>query len=210
MKQKELLRIVGRMPVFPTGLLLSGETTPGRIRAQLSRWVREGKVIRLRRGYYSLAEPYSVSRPSPFVVANAMESGSYISCQSALAWHGLIPEAVPTVTSITPGRPGMVTNDFGTFLYRHMKPFFLWGFRNESGIDGWPVRIASPEKALLDLVYLEPGGDSPAYLEQLRLQNTDILQSPVLSEFAARWDRPRMTRALAAILALLDAAKEDA
>jgi hypothetical protein len=208
MKQKELFRIVGGMPVFPTGLLLSGETTPGRIRAQLSRWVREGKIIRLRRGYYSLAEPYSVSRPSPFVVANAMESGSYVSCQSALAWYGLIPEAVPTVTSITPGRPGMVTNDIGTFLYRHMKPSLLWGFRNEIGIDGWTVRIASPEKALLDLIYLEPGPDLPTFVEQLRLQNTGILQPPVLAELAARWHKPRMTRALAAILALLEAMKE--
>jgi hypothetical protein len=103
----------------------------------------------------------------------------------------------------------MVTNDFGTFLYRHMKPSLLWGFRNESGNDGWPVRIASPEKALLDTVYLEPGGDSREYLKQLRLQNTGILQPRTLAELAARWDRPRMTRALAAILALLETLKEE-
>lgn len=50
MKFEELLRIVRDKPVFSTGILLAGDTTPERVRVQLSRWVREGKVIRLRRG----------------------------------------------------------------------------------------------------------------------------------------------------------------
>ena len=38
---------------------------------------------------------------------------------------------------------------------------------------GQRASIATPEKALLDLVYLHPGGDNPAYLRELRLQNLE-------------------------------------
>jgi len=49
---------------------------------------------------------YYKVKPHPFVVANRMVRGSYVSCQSALAHYGLIPEHVPVVTSITTARPG--------------------------------------------------------------------------------------------------------
>jgi len=44
-------------------------------------------------------------KPHPFVVANRMVRGSYVSLQSALAYYGLIPEVVPVVTSVTTARP---------------------------------------------------------------------------------------------------------
>lgn len=85
MKFIELLEIVKNTPVFTTGLLLAGDVNTAAIRSQISRWVREGKVIMLRRGCYTIAPPYSGGVPSIFVLANAMKPASYISCQSALA-----------------------------------------------------------------------------------------------------------------------------
>ncbi|OPL19085.1 MAG: hypothetical protein AVO35_12485 [Candidatus Aegiribacteria sp. MLS_C] len=196
MKFEELLQIVRNEPVFSTGILLAGDTTAENARARLSRWVREGRVISLRRGCYALAEPYADTPPHPFLVANAMELGSYVSCQTALAWHGLVPETIGAVTSITPGRPSVVRNELGTFIYRHMRRELLAGYRRETLPGGRKARVASPEKALLDLIYLEPGGYSPEYLEELRLQNTDILSQESLEELVEMWDRPRMRRAL--------------
>jgi hypothetical protein len=40
---------------------------------------------------------------------------------------------------------------------------------------GQKAFVATPEKALLDLVHLQPGGDAPDYLRELRLQNLDRL-----------------------------------
>ena len=59
--------------------------------------------------------------------------------------------------------------------------------------------LASPEKALLDLVYLEPGGDAHAYLEGLRLQHLDQLDLDALRALAARARRPKLQRATARI-----------
>jgi hypothetical protein len=67
--------------------------------------------------------------------------------------------------------------------------------------------IASPEKALLDLVYLEPGGDMLDYLTELRLNNLDQLDWQLISRLAGQIKKPKLLRALAAIREL--AAKKE-
>ncbi len=195
MKFTELIAIVGDEPVFSTGHLLVGDVSPQGIRAQLSRWASEGRLIMLRRGLYTFAPPYRTKTPSPFVVANALSPGSYVSCQSALSWHGVIPEGVKSVTSVTPGRPGIYTNPLGTFIQRHMKPDLLWGFESAPMPWGGSARMALPEKALLDLLYLEHGGGSPEYIRQLRLSGQGGLSAALLRQFARRWGSPGMLAA---------------
>ena len=89
---EKLLKIVEAEPVFETGLLLAGDENPFDVRKQLSRWVNSGRIYQLRRGLYALAPPYQKTTPHPFLIANRMVRGSYVSCQSALAFYGLIPE----------------------------------------------------------------------------------------------------------------------
>ena len=60
-----------------------------------------------------MAPAWRKVEPHPFLVANALHRGSYVSLQSALAFHGVIPEHVPTVTSVGPGRPETVRNVLG-------------------------------------------------------------------------------------------------
>ncbi|MCK4806242.1 MAG: hypothetical protein KAT09_01275 [Candidatus Aegiribacteria sp.] len=198
-----MLEIVKNTPVFTTGLLLAGDVNTAVIRSQISRWVREGKVIMLRRGCYTIAPPYSGGITSIFVLANAMKPASYISCQSALAWYGLIPEHVPSVVSITSCRTETISNKLGNFIFRHVKSSLLWGFETVSVSSGETARIAFPEKALLDLIYLESEGDSESYLEQLRLQNTEELDGEKLVSFAHRWGKPKLERAAVRILSIL-------
>lgn len=204
MKFIELFDIVKNSPVFTTGLLLAGDVNTAVIRSQLSRWVREGKLIMLRRGCYTIAPPYCGGVPSIFVLANAMKPASYISCQSALAWYGLIPENVPSVVSVTSGRGESITNKLGCFIFRHAKSSLLWGFETIAVSPGEKARIAFPEKALLDLIYLESEGDSISYLEQLRLQNTDVLDREKLISFAHRWGKPKLERAAVRIMSILE------
>ena len=62
--------------------------------------------------------------------------------------------------------------------------------------------VATPEKALLDLVYLQPGGDQPAYLRELRLQNLERLDLDELRRQAEIFNTPKLRRAVNAILRL--------
>lgn len=62
-----------------------------------------GEILRLKPGLFVLGPPYRKSEPHPFVVAGVLHSPSHISLESALAHHGLIPEAVYQVSSVTLG-----------------------------------------------------------------------------------------------------------
>ncbi|GFP26642.1 hypothetical protein HKBW3S43_00353 [Candidatus Hakubella thermalkaliphila] len=175
MEFTRLVEIVGDEPVFEASLLLAGNVNPGDVRRQLSRWTAGGRLYQLRRGLYALAPPFQKVKPHPFLIANRMVRNSYVSCQSALAFYGLIPEYVPVITSVTTARPARWETPFGVFEFRHIKTDLLRGYRLSEVSAGQQAFVATPEKALLDLVYLHPGGDSPEYLRELRLQNVERL-----------------------------------
>jgi len=199
MEFAELLEIVGEEPVFETGLLMAGNTNSRDIRHQLSRWRQTGKIYQLRRGLYSLAPPFQKVNPHPFLVANRMLPASYVSLQSALAYYGMIPEYVPVTTSITTMRPNHWETPLGIFNFRHIQVDFFNGYRLEGIGERQQAFIASPEKALLDLIYLESGGDTLDYLTELRLGNLNQLDWQILKNLAGRIEKPKLLRAVAAI-----------
>ena len=59
--------------------------------------------------------------------------------------------------------------------------------------------VATPEKALLDLIYLQPDGETPGYLQGLRLQNLDDLNLVSLRNLADEFDRPKLRKAVEVI-----------
>jgi predicted transcriptional regulator of viral defense system len=201
MEFKHLLALVGNEPVFETSLLLAGKVNPGVMRIQLSRWTKSGKIIQLRRGLYTLAPPYQKVRPHPFGIANQMQPASYVSGQSALAFYGLIPETKQTTLSVTSGRPERLVTPLGVFEFRHIKPGLLHGCRMVD-LNGQQALVAVPEKALLDLIYLQPAGDTPEYLRELRLQNLYQLQPEMLRAFGGLFGTPKLIRAVEVILRL--------
>ena len=202
MRFDELLAIVADEPVFETGLLLAGDRDPGDVRRQLSRWVAVGRLHRLRRGLYALAPPYRKVRPHPFLVANRLQRGSYVSLQSALAHHGLIPEHVPVTTSLGSGGRRRWHNPLGRFDFRHLAPGLVSGYRHLEVADGQWAFVARPDKALLDLVYLVPGADRKEYLRELRLQNLESLDPEALAEAAEASGKPKLRRAARRVAAL--------
>ena len=191
---RELVATIGDEPVFETGLLLAGRSDPDAVRRQLSRWTRGGRTIQFRRGLYALAPPWQRRRPHPFLIANRVAPGSYVSGLSALAFAHAIPEYVPETTSVGPGRPHIRESPCGRFSFRHLKLRLRFGYRAVALGDDQQAFVATPEKALLDLVHLHPGGDQCAYLTELRL-DYDALHLPTLADFAARSASPKLTRA---------------
>ncbi len=207
MKFVDLLALASREPVFASSLLLTRDVDPADLRRQLCRWVQAGKLLQLRRGLYALAEPYRKLEPAPFLVANRLHAPSYVSLQSALAHHGLIPEHVPAVTSVTTTRPEELTTPLGRFIYRHLTPSRFFGFRELALGLGQTALVAAPEKALLDLVHLTPGGDGEGFLAELRLQNLEELDLDLLNTLAHQSGSPKLRRAARRVAAL--AAREE-
>ena len=203
MKFSELLTLVADEPVFPSSLLLSGKADERQTRLQMSRWVKAGRLLQLRRGLYALAPPWRKVEPHPFLVANRLRRGSYVSLQSALAWHGAIPEQVPMVTSVGPGRPETASTPLGAFQCRYLAEDLRFGYVKIEVASRQFAFVASLEKALLDLVHLTPGAASEPFLRELRLQNTGAFQPAALEELARRSGKPKLLRASRIIRALL-------
>lgn len=202
MEFERLLEVVGDEPIFETGLLLAGDVDPANARRQLSRWTKAGRLYQLRRGLYTLAPPFQKVKPHPFLIANRMVRASYVSLQAALAYYGLIPEYVPVVTSVTTARPGHWETPLGVYEFRHVKTSLLFGYRLTDLDGGQKAFVATPEKALLDLIYLQPGGDSSAYLRELRLQNLNRLDAEELRHQADRTGSSKLRRAARFVLEL--------
>ena len=203
MKFEDLLTSATKQPFFETGLLLAGAVDPVDVRRQLSRWVQAGRVIQLRRGLYSLAAPYQQTAPHPFLIANSLLPGSYVSLQSALAFFGLIPEYVAQTLSVSTQRPSHWRNPLGDFRFQHLAPHLFFGYQQVTLAPGQEAFIALPEKALLDLVHLTPDGDDLLYLAGLRLQNLDRLDPQRLQKLASRAGKPKWLRAASRLTALI-------
>jgi predicted transcriptional regulator of viral defense system len=193
-----LLELVGDEPVFETALLLAGDVNPNVVRLQLSRWTRSGRLYQLRRGLYAVAPPYQKVKPHPFLIANRLQRASYVSGQSALAFYGLIPDTPQLTLSASAGRPECLETPLGVFEFRHVRPELLRGYRMTDlsrAEPGQQALVARPEKALLDLVYLQPSGDMPEYLQELRLQNLGGLDLDELRRQAEAFHTPKLRRA---------------
>ncbi|GAP17327.1 type IV toxin-antitoxin system AbiEi family antitoxin domain-containing protein [Levilinea saccharolytica] len=208
MKFSALLKLVGDDPIFTSSLLLSGDVNPRLIRIQLSRWVKAGKICRIRRGLYAIAPPFQKQLPHPFRVANFLQKASYVSLQSTLSFYGLIPEVMNITTSVSTNRPERLETALGTFEFRHIKRELLFGYQMID-LGGQSAFVADPEKALLDLVYFQPGGDLWTYLKELRLQNLEKLDPEYLTQLSKKYNTRKMQNAANLLLQLISRDSEE-
>jgi len=200
MNIKGLAELVQDEPVFTSSLLKVAGIKTSQIELQLVRWVKSGYLLKLRRGVYVLGKPYRKIEPHPFLIANRLQRGSYVSFQSALAYYDLIPEHVPVITSVTTGRPETVQTSLGSFIFRHLKTSMFSGFKQVKIADRQQAVIATSEKALVDLLYATADSDSDGYIKELRLQNAESLSADELRRYTEATGSWKVKRAVEKIL----------
>lgn len=99
--------------------LLDG--TPNSRYSKVKRMLAQGKLLHMRRGLYCLTQEIGyLKKPHPFELAQYIYGPSFISLESALSYHNLIPEAVYTTTSVTSKRSKEFTTPLGFFTYQHV------------------------------------------------------------------------------------------
>lgn len=113
------------------------------------------------------------------------------------------------VTSVTTARPGRWQTPLGIYEFRHLRPERFSGYRLVEVSPGQHAFLARPEKALLDLIYLHSGGDEPAYLRKLRLQNLERLDLDALQRRARQTSKPKLQRGAAFVTRLARAEAEE-
>ncbi len=158
-------------------------------RNNLTRWTKRGYLIRLRQGYFAFSE-YKHKPDYYLYFANRIYRPSYISLHTALAFYGMIPEAVVQITSVSSLKTASFSNDFGDYSYKNVKENLMFGYELKPMADNCTIQFATPEKALLDLLYLYPFYDNELELQELRLDEDylrDDLNKDLLMGYCAKF-----------------------
>lgn len=165
-------------------------------RNNLTRWVKKGYLVRLRQGYFAFSE-YKSKQDYSLYFANRIYRPSYISLHTALAFYGMIPEAVVQITSVTSLKTISFSNDFGEYSYKNLKENLMFGYELKPVADNRTMQFATPEKALLDLLYLYPFYDNEQELEELRLDEDylhDDLDKDLLVNYCDKFQNKALAR----------------
>jgi len=177
MKYKELQRYFSdRIFSFSELQKVTTETRES-LKSQLQVMIKRGDVKSLKRGVYYL----SVSKLNSYAVSNKLVKPSYLSLETALAMYQIIPDTISTYTAITSLKTQEYQNELGYFVYRHLPQDKFIGVTEQGG-----VLWASPEKALVDYLYLNSSRFKPTIssLQEARFQNLETLDFTVLRDFA--------------------------
>lgn len=139
--------------------------------------VDSGDIIRIRRGLYALSRQLSPVLPHPYAVANLVYGPSYVSMETALEFHGWIPESVNSVICVTNSRCRDFRTPYGLMRYSTIKQFpLMQGVECHDEHPSGTYFVATPLKALCDLVAsrrLEWTGCAPL-LESLRIEEESL------------------------------------
>lgn len=130
---------------------------------------KQQRLIRIKKGLFVVDPKVSKIEISRELIANHLYGPSYISLESALSYYGLIPERVYNVRSVTTKRAKQYTTPLGEFDYRTVpSTYFSIGIQQEQTESKSVFLIASPEKALCDMILLTSG---------LRLQSVKAVKT---------------------------------
>lgn len=116
----------------------------------LARLATAEHLIHLPRALWALPRKVDLLILPPYLTA---PFPSYISLQSALFHHGMISQVPAVVYAVSPARTRRFSTPLGVVSIHHITPAFFGGFEIEGNA---AVPIATPEKALIDLLYLGP------------------------------------------------------
>jgi predicted transcriptional regulator of viral defense system len=109
---------------------------------------------------------------SPRDLVNLLRPESYISLESALVDRGITSQSPAVLTCVTTGYPKVFRSRSVTIVYRRISRELYWGFEEKTTRYN-QYRIAEPEKALLDWIYLNRQEGLPTPLDEINLRFLD-------------------------------------
>lgn len=172
----------------------------------LTRWVKQNLLVKLRNSWYSFPDYVNMSNIQYFV-SNKIYSPSYISLHSALAFYGIIPEAIVQTTAVSSLKKANFENNFGSFSYQQILPELMFGNEQKTFLNKHSLFFATPEKAILDLLYLYPQYNSEQEIIELRFDE-EFMQEELnverLNEFTEKFQSKALRNRVDLLLKIHD------
>ena len=175
-------------------------------RGNFVQWRQAGYIVSLRQGWYAFAD-YLQQPDHARYFAGKIYAPSYISLHTALSFYGIIPEAVVEITSVTTQKTCRYENAFGQFSYQTIRPRLFWGFEPKTMRDGKQYMMATPEKAIIDLLYLYPQYSTLDEMRELRFDEDwmrEELNKERLMEYEERIGSPALIKRIKLLLKAYD------
>lgn len=175
-----LERVLQRYPrpyITDTELDILIDGTPDSRYSKVKRLIAQGCLLRIRRGLYCITEEVGYTRkPHPYELSPFIYGPSYISLESALSFHQLIPEAVYTITCMTGKRSKDFQTPFGLYRYHHLPLENLFLEVELIQDSGYQFFMAKPWKAICDYLFCHEKNATPfeSILEDLRINSEDL------------------------------------
>lgn len=163
-------------PIFSTADIQNIEPDDNVRYALVKRAMKDGDLVQIKRGLYTLSPPLRKQPLNRTSLANRLYYPSYVSMEYALSSHGWIPEGVTTVTCATPKNPVDFDTPLGRFTYKRIpQVMFFCGVETVS-IDGESALQARPLKALADYIYAHKldWTDREPLIESLRIEEEEL------------------------------------
>lgn len=134
---------------------------------RLYEWQKKGYITKIVNGIYVFADKKINDHELNFI-SNSLYKPSYISLEYALSYYGLIPETVFLYTCISTRKTKSIESTIGNFHYHKIKNSLFFGYTliEKNNIS---FKIAEPEKALLDFLYLRSDIQNENDLFELRI-----------------------------------------
>lgn len=172
----------------------------------LARWSKQKLLVKLRNSWYSFPD-YLKMPNTQYYVSNKIYGPSYVSLHSALAFYGIIPEAVVQTTAVSSLKKTNFENAFGLFSYQQMLPKLIFGYEQKVFLHKYSLLFATPEKAILDLLYLYPQYNSEKEIIELRFDEEfmqEDLNMERLNEFTERFRSKTLRNRVNVLLKIYD------
>lgn len=172
----------------------------------LTRWVKQNLLVKLRNSWYSFPDYLKTPNIQNFV-SNKIYSPSYVSLHSALAFYGIIPEAIVQTTAVSSLKKANFENNFGSFSYQQILPELMFGNEQKTFLNKHSLFFATPEKAILDLLYLYPQYNSEQEIIELRFDE-EFMQEELnverLNEFTEKFQSKALRNRVDLLLKIHD------
>jgi predicted transcriptional regulator of viral defense system len=173
---------------------------------RLSEWQKKGYIKKIIKGYYIFSD-LEVNESVLFIIANRIFEPSYISLEMALSYHGLIPESVYSITSVTSRKTYKFVSTLGQFSYHKIKPELMFGYQLVN-YQNQTFKMAEIEKAILDYFYINSKLKTAGEFEELRI-NKDTFRDKVNMEnfrkYLAQFNNKALEKRVNSFIKYLDA-----
>jgi len=174
-------------------------------RTRLNEWQNKGFIKKVIKGYYIFSD-LKLDENVFFEIANRIYKPSYISFEMALSWHGLIPESVYGITSVSTRKTYKFKTDIAEFTYRQLKPQLFFGYDLVEYSGGKYFKIAVMEKAILDYFYINSFIREEDDFVSIRINKDVFLEKfneKRLNNFLEKFEQKRLSKRIRSFLGFM-------